>query len=277
MYSRYSVRYTKPVRPNSIAFVMWNNPQYTTTNLMKICQFIWLCLKAFRWTDVNSMNPQKFFFNYWNESQSLCKLIRKPCSNISEWASILDSLSFFHCLDWPLKCLLSDSHTKKEIILLKNAIFNKLKSLALKLEIWRNQFRRSHKKQRNWLHVEIAEAYNSSGTAIYCHVANFTRRLFMDREGKGGAWGDVHCFLNTIQEEKQTKLESFQAKNVMKRNRVLLSKVWIITHCEKRDLTVIWSVEKPFHYTNHRNFKRRKWKLMPRHQIRNTNDSLTLI
>lgn len=47
----------------------------------------------------------------------------------------------------------------------------------------------------------------------------------MDREGKGGAWGDVHCFLKTIPEQKQTKLESFQANKVTKINRPLLSKV----------------------------------------------------
>lgn len=157
-------------------------------------------------------NPQNFFFNYWNKSQSLCKLIRKPCSDISQWASILDSLSFFTVCYWPLKCLSRDSHTTKEIILLKNAKFNKQKSLALKLEAWRNQFHRSHRKERNWLHVEITEAYNSSGTAICCHVANFARRLFMDQESEGRAWGDVHCFLKTIREKKQTKLESFQAK-----------------------------------------------------------------
>lgn len=42
---------------------------------------------------------------------------------------------------------------------------------------------------------------------------------------QGGLGGDVHCFFKTIPEEKQTKQESFQAKNVMKRNRPLLSKV----------------------------------------------------
>lgn len=145
---------------------------------------------------------------------------------------------FFTVCYWPLKSWSRESHITKEIILLKNAKLNKQKSLALKREIWRNQFQRSHRKERNWLHVEITEAYNSSGTAICSHVANFTRRLFMDWVSKGGARGDVHCFLKTTREEKQTKLESFLAKNVTKRNRPLLSKVWIITHCKKKKILI---------------------------------------
>lgn len=90
--------------------------------------------------------------------------------------------AFFIGCYWPLKHWVSDSDPNKEIILLKNAKFNKQKSPALKLEIWRNQFHRSPRKQRDWLHLEITEAYDSSGSAICCHVANFTWRLFMDRE-----------------------------------------------------------------------------------------------
>lgn len=122
--------------------------------------------------------------------------------------------------------------------MLKNAKFNKQKSQALKLEIWRNQFQRSHRKERNWFHVEITEAYNSSGTAICCHVANFARRLFMDWEGKGGL-GEMYTASSKLCEKRNKQnWNTSRQKNVTKRNRLLLSKVWTNTHCEKREILI---------------------------------------
>lgn len=143
-----------------------------------------------------------------------------------------------------------DSDTNKQIILLKNAKLNKQKSPALKLEIWRNQFHRSPRKWRDWLHLEITEAYNSSGSAICCHVANFTGRLSMDRERQRENIERCILFPQNyyIWEEKQARLESFQAKIVKKINGksnikyiacFLLNKVWIIINCEESDYTSV--------------------------------------
>lgn len=42
------MRNAMSARPNSIPFVMWNNPQHTTSSQMEIFHLKCLCLKDFR-------------------------------------------------------------------------------------------------------------------------------------------------------------------------------------------------------------------------------------